>query len=342
MYLGIYFWNNGSPQLRLYKRSAGNWIQLGGSYASGPLAAGTVLKLASVGSRIAFSAGRGRTDRCLRRQHQRGAARDHDVRRCDRRQLVRRSSQRSEQPRCTRSAGSCPVSRERLCCRTTAATTLLSAGTGRFSSRRSFRAGRRTPSRSRRLRRARVVLSPTAPAPSVQQMSRVSSLCARRLGRRAAPTISTEPTEVSAAPGPRSAMGALTISSNAVVGSSAVAGDVRVAETYGADQFSSVEVTSTQLTGRAVGRTGRASAEQRSRHVSRDLLLEQRQPPASALQAERRQLDPARRLVRLRPLGGRHRAQAGERRLASRVFARTGSNGSLSPTAASARGSPGS
>ena len=55
MYLGIYFWNSGSPQLRIYKRSAGNWIQLGSSYDSGPLAAGTVLKLASVGSRIALS-----------------------------------------------------------------------------------------------------------------------------------------------------------------------------------------------------------------------------------------------------------------------------------------------
>ena len=55
MYLGIYFWNSGSPQLRIYERSAGNWIQLGSSYDSGPLAAGTVLKLASVGSRIALS-----------------------------------------------------------------------------------------------------------------------------------------------------------------------------------------------------------------------------------------------------------------------------------------------
>ena len=57
MYLGIYFWNSGSPELRIYKRSAGNWIQLGSSYSSGALAAGTVLKLASVGSRVAFSAG---------------------------------------------------------------------------------------------------------------------------------------------------------------------------------------------------------------------------------------------------------------------------------------------
>ena len=53
-YLGIYFWNSGSPVLRLYKRSAGNWTQLGSSYNSGPLAAGTQLKLTAVGSRISF------------------------------------------------------------------------------------------------------------------------------------------------------------------------------------------------------------------------------------------------------------------------------------------------
>ena len=54
MYLGIYFWNSGSPQLRLYKRSSGSWVQLGNSYNSGALAAGTQLKLAAVGSRISF------------------------------------------------------------------------------------------------------------------------------------------------------------------------------------------------------------------------------------------------------------------------------------------------
>ena len=53
-YLGIYFWNSGSPVLSLYKRSAGNWIQLGNSYNCGPLAAGTQLKLTAVGSRISF------------------------------------------------------------------------------------------------------------------------------------------------------------------------------------------------------------------------------------------------------------------------------------------------
>jgi hypothetical protein len=54
MYLGIYFWNNDRPVLRLYKRRAGAWIQLGASYDSGPLTAGTRLKVVVVGSRISF------------------------------------------------------------------------------------------------------------------------------------------------------------------------------------------------------------------------------------------------------------------------------------------------
>ena len=53
-YLGIYFWNSGSPQLRLYKRIAGSWIQLGSSYNSGPLPAGTKLQLSAIGSTISF------------------------------------------------------------------------------------------------------------------------------------------------------------------------------------------------------------------------------------------------------------------------------------------------
>ena len=54
LYLGIYFWNNGSPQLRLYLRTSGNWTQLGSSYNSGPLAAGTTLELSAAGSTISF------------------------------------------------------------------------------------------------------------------------------------------------------------------------------------------------------------------------------------------------------------------------------------------------
>ena len=53
-YVGIYYWNNGSPDLMLFKRSGSNWTQLGGTYNSGALAAGTQLQLRVVGSTISF------------------------------------------------------------------------------------------------------------------------------------------------------------------------------------------------------------------------------------------------------------------------------------------------
>src|SRR5689334_19991755 len=54
-YVGIYFWNNGSPVLQLFKRSGSNsWTQLGGTYNSGALAAGTQLQVTAVGSTISF------------------------------------------------------------------------------------------------------------------------------------------------------------------------------------------------------------------------------------------------------------------------------------------------
>ena len=34
-YLGLYFWNNGTPELMLFKRIGGNWTQLGSTYNSG-------------------------------------------------------------------------------------------------------------------------------------------------------------------------------------------------------------------------------------------------------------------------------------------------------------------
>jgi len=49
-YAGIYYWNGGNQQLMLFKRVGGNWTQLGPSYASGPLATGTVLSLSVVGT----------------------------------------------------------------------------------------------------------------------------------------------------------------------------------------------------------------------------------------------------------------------------------------------------
>ena len=58
-YLGIYFWNNGSPELILYKRTSGSWSQLGSPYGSGPLAAGTTLELLVSRERGSLTSGRG-------------------------------------------------------------------------------------------------------------------------------------------------------------------------------------------------------------------------------------------------------------------------------------------
>jgi Putative esterase len=53
-YVGFYYWNNGSPELMLYERASGSFTQLGSTYNSGPLAAGTQLELEAVGSTIYF------------------------------------------------------------------------------------------------------------------------------------------------------------------------------------------------------------------------------------------------------------------------------------------------
>ena len=54
LYLGIYFWNSGSPQLRLYKRTSGSFTQLGSSYPTSGLGAGATLRLTAAGSTVSF------------------------------------------------------------------------------------------------------------------------------------------------------------------------------------------------------------------------------------------------------------------------------------------------
>ena len=55
LYLGLYFWNNGNPELMLYKRISGTWTQLGSSSFQPALAAGTLLTLSVAGSKLTFS-----------------------------------------------------------------------------------------------------------------------------------------------------------------------------------------------------------------------------------------------------------------------------------------------
>ena len=52
-YLGIYYWNSGSPELMLFLRKDGKWMQLGGANTA-PLAPGTKLSLIAVGNSISF------------------------------------------------------------------------------------------------------------------------------------------------------------------------------------------------------------------------------------------------------------------------------------------------
>ena len=55
LYVGIYYWNGGNPELMLFKLVNGNWTELGSAYASGTLAAGTQLKLIAIGSTLTFA-----------------------------------------------------------------------------------------------------------------------------------------------------------------------------------------------------------------------------------------------------------------------------------------------
>src|SRR5208283_949018 len=54
-YVGIYYWNNGTPVVMLFKRSgSSSWTQLGNTYNGGALAAGTQLEVTATGSTISF------------------------------------------------------------------------------------------------------------------------------------------------------------------------------------------------------------------------------------------------------------------------------------------------
>jgi hypothetical protein len=54
-YVGIYYWNNGSPELEVFLRDSGSWTEIGRPYSTGgPLPAGTQLQLSATGSAITF------------------------------------------------------------------------------------------------------------------------------------------------------------------------------------------------------------------------------------------------------------------------------------------------
>ena len=89
--------------------------------------------------------------------------------------------------------------------------------------------------------------------------------------------------------------GGLAISSQQVIGtSSGASGDIRTGENYASDQYSQIEITSTQLSGgQWVGAAVRAQNGGQN-DVPRPVLLERRRPRLDAVQAPQRRVDPAR------------------------------------------------
>jgi hypothetical protein len=53
-YVGMYTWNQGSPSLKIYARAGTTWTQVGPSYATAALPAGTTLKLMATGNSLAL------------------------------------------------------------------------------------------------------------------------------------------------------------------------------------------------------------------------------------------------------------------------------------------------
>ena len=53
-YVGIYYWNSAARSWCCSSGPGASWTQLGSAYSSGPLAAGTQLEVAAVGSTISF------------------------------------------------------------------------------------------------------------------------------------------------------------------------------------------------------------------------------------------------------------------------------------------------
>ena len=123
LYLGLYWWNNGSPVLMLFKRTSGNWTQLGSSYAVGRAGRGHPAD----SSPPAAPPSRSRRER--RRAHQRhrhhldrGRPGDHGLRHPQGDNWVG-AAPRGDRDAPTRSAARSRASPARSCSRTTAATT---------------------------------------------------------------------------------------------------------------------------------------------------------------------------------------------------------------------------
>ena len=92
LYLGIYFWNNGSPELMLFKRISGNWTQLGAHLHQRAAGGRHPAEAQAVGSTLSLLAKRRRADHGHRHQPDRRRAGHHGLRHRPGRQLGRRDT----------------------------------------------------------------------------------------------------------------------------------------------------------------------------------------------------------------------------------------------------------
>ena len=248
-YLGIYFWNNGTPQLRLYKRTAGTWTQLGNSYNSGPLPAGTQLTLSAVGSRISFQQNGieriAATDTTLT-----GGAPGIMTYGAATADNWAGSGGTPVPPSTYSIGGTVSGLSGTVVLQDNGGDDLSVTGNGPFtfatpvgSRRRLQRHGQDQPQRAD--------AAPSRAARGRSRSANVTSVavtCTTSAGSSASDDFNRADGGLGAGWAAISD-GGLSIVSQQVVGTAATAGDIRVAESYGSDQSSTVEVTSTQLSG---------------------------------------------------------------------------------------------
>ena len=322
-YLGMYFWNSGTPQLRLYKRTAGNWVQLGNSYNSGPLPAGTQLTLSAVGSRLSLQQNGveriAATDTTLT-----GGAPGIITFGAATADNWAGGTGTPPPPSTYSIGGSVAGLSGTVVLQDNGGDDLSVAGNGPFTFA--------TPVASGGAYNVTVKSNPSGQTCTVSggagtvasaNVTSVAVTCATSTATSASDNFNRANGGLGAGWAAISD-GGLSIVSQQVVGTAATAGDVRVAESYGSDQYSKVEVTSTQLSGgQWVGPAVRSQNGGQDTYLG-IVLLEQRHPAAAALQAHRRQLGAARQQLQQRPAARRHAAHAQRRRLEALLAAKRG------------------
>ena len=247
-YLGIYFWNSGTPQLRLYKRTAGSWVQLGNSYNSGPLPAGTQLTLSAVGSRLSLQQNGveriAATDTTLT-----GGAPGIMTFGAATADNWAGGTGTPPPPSAYSVGGSVSGLSGTVVLQDNGGDDLSVAGNGPFTFATPVASGgaysvtvKSNPSGQT------CTVSGAAGTVASANVTSVAVTCATSTATSASDNFNRANGGLGAGWAAISD-GGLSIVSQQVVGTAATAGDVRVAESYGSDQYSKVEVTSTQLSG---------------------------------------------------------------------------------------------